>query len=110
MKRYEGLVILNLTGKEEGVDEVVGRLTAEVEASGGKLLQAQKLDKKSFARQSVKNLSGGHYVNLVIEVLPGSLTELQAKILAQDEVLRVLFTHSSGEPAPVETPVETVTV
>ena len=37
MKRYEGLFILDLSGKEEGIKEVVDKLSSEITSVGGKI-------------------------------------------------------------------------
>lgn len=100
MKRYEVLVILNLMGREEGLDEVIGKLTGTVEECGGSVLRVDKLDKRTFARQSVKNISGGFYVKFQIQLASASLPELQEKFGSTSEVLRVLTTTFQGEPTP----------
>ena len=48
VKRYEGLFILNTAGKEEGVKEVIDKVSAEITAAGGKVETVQKMDKKEF--------------------------------------------------------------
>ena len=50
MKRYEGLFILNLAGREEGVKDALDKISAEIESAGGKVETVQKMDKKNFAR------------------------------------------------------------
>lgn len=37
MKRYEGLFILDLSGKEEGIKEVVDKLSSEITSVGARL-------------------------------------------------------------------------
>ena len=38
MKRYEGLFILNTAAKEEGVKDVIDKITKEIEAAGGQVV------------------------------------------------------------------------
>lgn len=67
MKRYEGLFILDLSGKEEGIKEVVDKLSAEIASVGGKIEAVQKLEKKSFARNARSGESAGHFVNIILK-------------------------------------------
>ena len=50
MKRYEGLFILNTAAKEEGIKDVIDKISAEITSAGGKVETVQKMDKKSFTR------------------------------------------------------------
>ena len=57
MKRYEGLFILNTSGKEEGVKDALDKISADIAAAGGKVETVQKMDKKSFARVADKKFT-----------------------------------------------------
>ena len=48
MKRYEGLFILNTTGKEEGIKDIIDAIEADITAAGGKVETVQKMDKRPF--------------------------------------------------------------
>lgn len=95
MKRYEGLLILDLTGKEEGFNETVDRVKAVITEAGAKVETVQKMDKKPFARVTDKNLPGGFYVNFIFELAPASLVALRAKLKLVTEVYRVSIMHAS---------------
>ena len=97
MKRYEGLFILNIAGKEEGLKEIIDKLSEEITAGGGKVETVQKMDKRSFARVTDKRISSGFYVNIIFEIDPASLPGLRSKFALNDDVYRVLFTEA---PAP----------
>lgn len=99
VKRYEGLFILNLAGKEEGLKEAVDRVVAEVSAVGGKVETVQKMDKKSFARVADKRVSAGHYVNVIFEAEPKAITAIQDRIRHSEEIFRALFTEVHGPVA-----------
>jgi len=101
VKRYEGLFILNLAGKEEGLKEAVDRVSAEITSAGGKVEAVQKMDKKSFARVADRRINAGHYVNVVFEARPAVVAQLQSKFKLAEDVFRVLFTEASA-PAPVK--------
>lgn len=96
MKRYEGLFILNLAGKEEGLKEAVDRVVAEVAAVGGKVETVQKMDKKPFARVADKRVSSGHYVNVIFEAEPKAIGEIQGRIRHSEEIFRALFTEAKA--------------
>ncbi len=93
MKRYEGLFILDLAGKEEGLKEVVDKVTAEITAAGGRIEAVQKMERKPFVRASASGHTAGHFVNVVFEAERGSIASLMARFKLAAEVIRVLFTE-----------------
>ncbi len=101
MKKYEGLFILNTAAKEEGVKEMIDRITAEINASGGRVETVQKMDKRPFSRIANKRFNTGFFVNFVFDLEPGSLTQLKHRFDLNDEVFRVLFTVAPMRKAPV---------
>ena len=52
MKKYEGLFILETAGKEEGIKDVIDKISSEITAAGGKVETVQKMEKRNFARAS----------------------------------------------------------
>lgn len=96
MKRYEGLFILNLAGKEEGVKEAVDKVSAEIVAGGGKIENIQKMEKKQFARVADKRNQSGFYVNVVFEARPEALATLRDRFRHADDVFRVSFTEAKA--------------
>ena len=103
MKRYEGLFILNLAGKEDGLKEAVDRVTAEITSLGGKVETVQKMDKKAFARIADKRPTGGPYVKVVFAAAPTVIVQLNTKFRHSDEVFRILFSEApkSAPATPV---------
>jgi len=101
VKRYEGLFILNTSGKEEGIKDAIDKVSAEITTAGGKVETVQKMDKRNFVRVADKKHSSGFYVNVIFESQPAVLPQLQSRFALNDEVFRVLFSEA---PAPkVET-------
>lgn len=101
VKKYEGLFIFNLAGREEGLKEALDRVTAEITAAGGRIETIQKMDKKSFARVADRRHNAGHYVNVIFEAKGGTLAALAAKFQLGGDVFRVLFTEAGAvRPAP----------
>ncbi len=104
MKRYEGLFILNTAGKEEGVKDMIDRISAEITALGGKIETVQKMDKRPFARVRYKRHTAGYYANVIFEAKPEMVAQLRTRFSLDHDVFRVLFTESAPpkpEPAPV---------
>ena len=95
MKRYEGLFILNTTGKEEGIKDIIDVISADITAGGGKVETVQKMDKRAFSRVADKRNTSGFYVNVIFELLPASLATLRNKFLMNNDVFRVLFTEAA---------------
>lgn len=101
MKRYEGLFILNTTGKEEGVKDVIDKLSAEINSVGGRVETVQKMDKRNFVRVADKKHSSGFYVNFIFETQPASLAQLRSKFALNEDVFRVLFTEAPAAKAEI---------
>jgi|GEM_PF-143911 len=102
VKRYEGLFILNLAGKEEGLGEAVDKLKTDISSAGGKVETIQKMDKKSFVRVTDKKVTAGHYVNVIFEGGPGVILAIQSKIKHTEEIYRALFTEAGKTPMVVQ--------
>ena len=92
MKKYEGLFILETAGKEEGIKEIIDKITSEIGAAGGKVETVQKMDKRSFARVADRRHNSGFYVNFIFELDPAALAHLRQRFDLNDDVFRVLFT------------------
>lgn len=91
MKRYEGLFILNVGGKEDGIKDVIDQVSADITATGGKIETVQKMDKKSFSRVTDKETTSGFYVNIIFEASGDALPALQKKFSLNQDVYRVMF-------------------
>ena len=97
MKRYEGLFILNTASKEEGVKEIIDKISAEITNAGGNVETVQKMDKRPFTRVADKKHNAGFFVNLIFEIAPTVVSALQHRLIMNDDVFRVLVTVA---PAP----------
>ncbi|MBN9689386.1 MAG: 30S ribosomal protein S6 [Verrucomicrobia bacterium] len=102
MKRYEGLFILDLAGREEGLNEVVDKVKGLLSGAGGKVETVQKMDKKAFARVTDKKVTGGHFVNIIFEASTAVMAAMPAKFAHVPEVYRVQFNIvPKNAPTPV---------
>lgn len=94
MKRYEGLFILNTTGKEEGIKDIIDHVSNDITAAGGKIETVQKMDKRAFSRVADKKISSGFYVNIIFEAPGTAINQLNHKLALNNDVFRVLFTEA----------------
>lgn len=101
MKRYEGLFILNLAGREEGVKDALDKISTEITTAGGKIETVQKMEKKAFARIADKRHTSGFYANVIFDAAPAVVAALQNKFDLNPDVFRVLFTVLP-EPKPAK--------
>ena len=92
MKQYEALFILDTRDSAESVDTIIQAIGELIGKSQGKVLNEQKMDRRSFARVANKKISGGFYVNLAFEMEPGGLVEFRTAIRKRPEVFRVQIT------------------
>jgi small subunit ribosomal protein S6 len=97
VKRYEALFILNTAGREEGVQEIIDKLRAELAGLGAKIETVQKMEKRLFARVAdhVK-IKEGYYVNYIFEAPAAVAVKLQKHFALHDEVLRLLVTEATA--------------
>jgi len=95
MKRYEGLFVLNTTGKEEGIKEMIDRVSADITAAGGKIETVQKMDKRPFSRIADKKFTAGFYVNVIFEAPASAIAQLNHRFELNEDVFRVLFTEAA---------------
>jgi ribosomal protein S6 len=92
MKKYEGLFILNLAGREEGVKDALDKISNDITGLGGKIETVQKMERKAFARVADNRHTSGFYANVIFDAMPEVIAQLQKKFALNEEIFRVLFT------------------
>ena len=102
MKKYEGLFILDTAGKEEGIKDVIDKISAEIVAAGGKVETVQKMEKRSFARVAERKHTSGFYVNFIFEIAPGAVNHLHQRFALNEDVFRALFTIAPEPRQPAK--------
>ena len=95
--RYEGLLILNVKGTEEGAKEVIERIEGEFKKEGAKVEQVQRMDRRNFTYVAGP-LSSGYYVNFIFESEPTALTKLRAKFDLDSDVYRQHYLKLPANP------------
>ena len=97
MKRYEGLFILNTAGKEEGVNDIVDKIKAEIVAQGANVETVQKMEKKTFSRVADNKSKDGFYVNFIFSAAPEAIRKLQNHFALNADVVRTLFSEAPAK-------------
>ena len=100
MKRYEGLFILNTAGKEEGIKDMIDKISAEITALGGKIETVQKMDKRPFMRVADRKHTAGFYVNIIFTAAPSMIAQLRTRFALNEDVFRTLFTLAASQKTP----------
>ncbi len=99
--RYEGLLVLNVKGNEDGAKEVIERLEGEFKKEGAKIEQVQKMDRRQFT-YNAGALDSGYYVNFIFSADPQAIGKLRAKFTLDETVYRQnylkLRTKKSDKP------------
>jgi small subunit ribosomal protein S6 len=87
---YEGLYILNIQGKDEGLKEAMDSIEKEIQSLGGKVTGVQKMDKRKFERLS-GDLDSGFYVNFQFLIDPDKVDALRQKLTLNEVVYRQFY-------------------
>lgn len=85
--RYEGLLVLNVKGNEEGAKEIIERLEKDFTKEGAQIEQVQRLDRRHFTYVAGP-LESGYYVNFIFQAEPQLLDKLRARLKLDDDVYR----------------------
>jgi len=99
VRKYEGLFILNLAGREDGLGDTVDRITGEITKLGGKVDTVQKMEKKPFSRVADKKVREGHYVNFIFQAEPDVVAKLVNHFDLDDDVFRVMLSYAPAVKA-----------
>jgi ribosomal protein S6 len=111
VKKYEGLLILEVGGQEDAEKLIIERVQKEIEAAGGSVETVQKMGPKPYARTTAKH-SSGNYVNVIFNAPGKALAALDAKFHLDTEIFRWQFTEvvpekprkeRKGQPVTAET-------
>lgn len=96
--RYEGLLILNIKGNEDGAKEIVERLEKDFTKEGARVEQVQKMDRRQFTYVAGP-LDSGYYVNFIFEAAPDELEKLRAKFKLDEVVYRQSYLRLAAKKA-----------
>ena len=109
--RYEGLLVLNVRGNEDGAKEVIERLEGEFKKEGATIEQVQNMDRRQFT-YTAGPLDSGIYVNFIFSAPPASIDKLRARFTLDEDVYRQhyqrLAAPKAAKPARRERPAKAV--
>ena len=88
--RYEGLLVLNVKGSEDGAKEVIERLEGEFKKEGASVEQVQKMDRRQFTYVAGP-LDSGYFVNFIFNAEPASISRIRAKFKLDGDVYRQFY-------------------
>lgn len=84
-RKYEGLIVLNSHGQQDGLNDLVTSVAKEMEGIGAKMDEIQQLGRRKFA-YNARHLDGGHYVNYIFEAEPADIEKIQSKLSLNNSV------------------------
>ena len=99
MNRYEALLALNTRGKEETIKDTIERLEKTVAATGARVEQVQRLEKRELSYET-QHLKSAYFINVVFEATPAALADIRAKLKLDNDVLLQNYLKSPAKKAP----------
>jgi len=94
---YEATYILDIDGKEEGIEEMTGMLKKAIESLDGSVKNTRKMDHRKFERVAGK-LSAGYYLAVGFELDSGRITELENLFEHDARVYRQFYLKPKKAP------------
>ena len=79
-RKYKGVIVLNLQGNEDTVDEIVGNISKELEGEGATMDQIDRVGRKDFAYENHAKQKHGFYVNYVFEAEPDAIDKIHKRL------------------------------
>lgn len=86
-RKYEGVYILKLQGQDETIDEMIGKITKELEANGASLEQIDRIGRKEFVYPNNAKQKHGYYVQYRFEAEPSSIHEVESHLKLSEQVM-----------------------
>ena len=84
-RKYDAMIVLDMKGKEETVEQLVSGLGREMELSGAKLEEIDHLGKRKFP-YSPRHVESGYFVNFKIEADNAALESMRAKFRLNENI------------------------
>jgi small subunit ribosomal protein S6 len=94
MRDYELVAIINPELDEEGVSEIIDRVSQSINSRGGAVEETKKWGKRKLA-YPIRKFMEAEYVLARFQLMPQSIKELETEISASEDVLRYLVIKAS---------------
>ena len=89
-RKYEAMIVLDMKGKEETVEQLIAGISRDFEKSGAKLEQLDHLGKRQFPF-SPRHVTSGYFVNFQIEADNTALDSMRAKLKLNENVYQQYY-------------------
>ena len=99
MRSYEFMYIVSPEVEQEDLETVTTRVGQMIIEGGGEVLRLEAWGRRRLA-YPIQKFREGHYVVAHVQLEPGAIVELQAKLGLTEEVIRYLLVRA--EEIPVE--------
>jgi ribosomal protein S6 len=86
-RKYEGVYVLKMQGREESIDDKVSSITKELESSGATLEQIERIGRKEFAHENYMKQKHGYYVQFHFEAEPEFINSIKSKFKIDDQIM-----------------------
>lgn len=90
MKKYEAVFILDVRKVEDEGKAFSEEFGKNLESMGGKLIEANEMGRKQFARE-IKKRKAGVYLNFVFELDAEKETQIREQFRLDERVLRIMI-------------------
>jgi small subunit ribosomal protein S6 len=94
MRDYELVAIINPELDEEGVSEIIDRVSQSINSRGGAVEETKKWGRRKLA-YPIRKFMEAEYVLARFQLTPQSIKELETEISASEDILRYLVIKAS---------------
>lgn len=94
-RKYDAMIVLDMKGKEETVEDLVSGIGREMEKAGAKLEEIDHLGKRQFPH-SPRHVESGYFVNFKIEADNAALDSMRAKFKLNENIYQQYY-QSRGQ-------------
>lgn len=96
---YKATYILNIDGKEDGVEEMTAVLKDAIESRGGSIKNTRKMDHRTFERSASKKFTSGYFLNVNFELDSDQIQDLEDHFKHDGRVFRQFYLKPKKAPA-----------
>ena len=95
MRDYEMVAIISPELDEEGVSEIIDRVSQSINSRGGAVAEIKKWGRRKLA-YPIRKFMEADYVLARFQLMPQSVKELETEISASEDILRYIVIKSSN--------------
>lgn len=95
---YEATFILDIQGREEGIEEIIDELRKGIESFEGEVYAIQRMERRQFERAAQK-LDAGYFLGINFEMDSLKLKDFRESLVLDKKVFRQFYLT---KPNPAE--------